>query len=62
MLDLRRILPKYFRKNLHENAVLTIGLTDQSYYSICHFMVRIFIHTVAASIKKVRIPRYKMTP
>ena len=25
---------------------MTIGLTDQSDYSICHLMVRIFIHTV----------------
>ena len=35
MFELRRTLPKYLRKNLHENAVQTIGLTDQSYYSIC---------------------------
>ena len=32
---LRRTLPKYPRMFLHENAVLTIGLTDQSDYSIC---------------------------
>ena len=31
---------------MNENAVLMIGLTDQPYYSICHFMVRLFIHTV----------------
>ena len=31
---------------MHENAVLTIGLRDQSYYSICHFIVRLFIPTV----------------
>ena len=46
MLDLRRILPKYFRKNLHENAVLTVGLTDKSDYSIYYFMVILFIYTV----------------
>ena len=28
---------------MHKNAVLVIGLTDQSDYSICHFMVRLFI-------------------
>ena len=33
--DLRRTLPKYLRTFLHENAVLTIGLTDQLGYSIC---------------------------
>ena len=33
--DLRRTLPKYIRTFLHKNAVLTIGLTDQSGYSIC---------------------------
>ena len=33
--DLRRTLPKYLRTFLHGNAVLTIGLTDQSDYSIC---------------------------
>ena len=46
MFDLRRTLPKYLRTFLHENAVLVIGLTDQPDYSICHFMVIIFIHTV----------------
>ena len=33
--DIRRTLPKYLRTFLHENAVLMIGLTDQSGYSIC---------------------------
>ena len=33
--DLRRTLPKYPRTFLQENAVLTIGQTDQSGYSIC---------------------------
>ena len=32
---LLRTLPKYLTTFLHENAVLTIGLTDQSGYSIC---------------------------
>ena len=27
--DLRRILPKYLRTFFHENAVMTIGLTEQ---------------------------------
>ena len=46
MFDLGQTLPKYLRTFLHKNAVLMIGLTDQSYHSICHFMVRIFIPTV----------------
>ena len=33
--DFCRTLLKYLRTFLHENAVLTIGLTDQSGYSIC---------------------------
>ena len=33
--DLRRTLPKYLRTFLHKKAVLTIGLTDKSGYSIC---------------------------
>ena len=50
MFDLRRTLPlKYLRTFLHENAVLTIGLTDQSDYSICHFMVRLFIRTLVSN-------------
>ena len=52
MFDLRRILPKYLRTFLHENAALTIGITDQSDYSICYFMVRLLIHTVYAFIVK----------
>ena len=44
--DVHRTLPKYLRIFLHENAVLMIGLTYQSYYSICHFMVRRFTLTV----------------
>ena len=44
--DLRRTLAKYLRTFLHVNIALIIGLTDQSDYSICHFMVRLFIHTV----------------
>ena len=44
--DLRQNLPKYIRTFLHENVVLMIGLEYQSDYSICHFMVTIFIHTV----------------
>ena len=43
----QNILEHFF----HENAVLTIGLTDQSYYSICHFMVRLFIRTVKLYFK-----------
>ena len=31
---------------MQENAVLIIGLTDQSDYSICQFMVTAFIRTV----------------
>ena len=31
---------------LHKNAVLMIGLTEQSYYSICHLLVRLLIRTV----------------
>ena len=46
MFDLRRTLTKYIRAFFHEKAVLTIGQTDQSDYSICYFMVRLFIHTV----------------
>ena len=44
--DLRRTLPKYLRNFLHENAVLTIGLTDQLGYSICLLSGQTFIHTV----------------
>ena len=44
--DLRRTSQKHLRTFLHENAVMMIVLTDQSYYSICHFMVRRFILTV----------------
>ena len=33
--DLCQTLAKYLRTFLHENAALTIGLTDQSGYSIC---------------------------
>ena len=44
--DLRQTLPKHLRTFLPKNAVLTIGLTDQSDYSICHLLVRIFIRTV----------------
>ena len=32
---LRGTLPKYLKTFLHKNAVLTIGLTDQSGYSTC---------------------------
>ena len=39
-------LTKYLRTFLHKNSVLTIGITDQSDYSICYVMVRLFIHTV----------------
>ena len=35
MFDLPQTLPKYLGTFLHENAVMTIGLTDQSDYSIC---------------------------
>ena len=44
--DLCWTLPKYLRTFLHENVVLMIGLTDKSDYSICHFMVKLFICTV----------------
>ena len=44
--DLRQTLPKYIRTFYDENAVMMIGLTDQSDYSICHFKVRVFICTV----------------
>ena len=44
--NLHWTLPKYLRTFLHGNVVLTIGLTDQSDYSIRHFMVRIFIRTL----------------
>ena len=47
--DLRQTLPKYFRTFLHKNSFLTIGLTDQSDYSIFHLLVRLFIHTVNAN-------------
>ena len=40
--DLRRTLPKYIRTFLHENAVLTIGITDQSDYSICYLIGQTF--------------------
>ena len=33
--DLCRTLPKYLRTFLHEYALLKIGLTDKSGYSIC---------------------------
>ena len=36
---------QYILDIFHENAGLMIGLTDQSDYSICHFMVRLFILT-----------------
>ena len=29
-----------------KNAVMIMSLTDQSYYSVCHLLVRIFILTV----------------
>ena len=50
MFDLNRTLLKYLRTFLQKNAVLMIGLTDQSDYSICHFMVIIFIHTVGCHL------------
>ena len=40
--DLCRTLPKYLRTFLHENALLTIGLTDQSVYSICLLYGQLF--------------------
>ena len=46
MFDLCRILPKHLKKIYHKNTVLIIGLTDQSDYIICHFMVGLFICTV----------------
>ena len=46
MFDLRQTLPKYLGTFLHENSVLIIGLTDQSGYSVCHLLVRLFINTV----------------
>ena len=46
MFDLSWTLPKYLRTFWHENEFLIIGLRDQSDYSICHFMVRIFIRSV----------------
>ena len=46
MFDLCWTLPKYHRTFLHENAVLMVGLTEKSYYSICHFLVRLYILTV----------------
>ena len=46
MFELCRTLPKYLRTFLHKHAALTIGLTDQSDYSLCHFMIRLFICTV----------------
>ena len=33
--DLCQTLPNYLRTFLHKNALFTIGLTDQSGYSIC---------------------------
>ena len=44
--DLRQTLPKYIITFWHKNAVLTIGLMDQSDYSIYHLLVRIFIPIV----------------
>ena len=41
--DLRWTLQKYLRTFLHKNEVMMIGLTNQSYFSMCHFMVRLFI-------------------
>ena len=40
--DLCRTLPKYLRTFLHKNALLTIGITDQSGYSICLTYVQRF--------------------
>ena len=37
---------KYLRIFLHENAAMMMGIMDQSYYSICHLLVRLFILTV----------------
>ena len=41
-------LYKNFLEHFHENAVLMIGLTDQSYYSICQHMVRPLIIIVGS--------------
>ena len=51
MFDLHQILPKYLWTSLYENSFLMIGITDQSDYSICHFVVRLFIHTVRQKSK-----------
>ena len=51
---LRRTLPNSLGTFLHENAVFTICLTDQSDYSIFHFMVRLFILTVYNIINIIR--------
>ena len=40
---------------MQENAVLVIGLTDQSDYIICHFMVRVFIGAVVQNRAKISI-------
>ena len=45
MFDLRQTLEKYLRTFFHKNAVMMIGLMDQSDYSIYQFMVIIFIRT-----------------
>ena len=42
---------------LHKNYVLIIGLTDQLYYSICHFIIRLFTHTVYTSFAKFQITK-----
>ena len=54
--DLRWTLPKYLRTFLHKNAVLMIGLTDQSDYSIFHLLVRIFIRTVCSKSSSNETP------
>ena len=42
--EFHQTLLKYLRTFLYENAVMMVGLTDQSDYSICHFVVRLSIH------------------
>ena len=43
----------------HKNAVLTIGITDQSDYSTCHVMARLLIQTVSTKgilLSKIHLP------
>ena len=54
MFDFQITLPKYLRTFLHKNAITTIGLTDQSDYSICLLIGQTFHPYSIKKAKKLR--------